>query len=330
MTGPTDPPARTFRIEVEGAPDSKPEPPTAGDERALVVVEPAPLALFGTIDPLGAFDMALTLAERMSAVVESSGLFQEIETTDRDGVVSVKRYVNVEAWALCGAALGIYPHVVGLRRVPDGPDGEFEAWEAEVELRSLGGTVVTNGMSQVSRSENQWARSETYALKSMAQTRATAKAWRLGFGFVMKVAGFEGTPAEEMAAPAAPAQLGAGLDPEPPPKPPQRGPGGGDPQTEKVAALVRTGLEQFELSEDLARVFDVTPTPRSVRARVEFLMKGGGPASEDLPRESAVTRLMEEVIAKLREPYDAGERAAAEEEDAAEAAEEGSNDGGAA
>ena len=39
---------------------------------------------------------------------------------------------------------------------------------------------------------------DDYALRSMAQTRATSKALRQPLGFVMSLAGFDPTPAEEM------------------------------------------------------------------------------------------------------------------------------------
>jgi methylglyoxal synthase len=48
------------------------------------------------------------------------------------------------------------------------------------------------------RSEKTWARRDDYALQSMAQTRATSKALRLPLGFVMQIAGYDATPAEEI------------------------------------------------------------------------------------------------------------------------------------
>ncbi len=49
-----------------------------------------------------------------------------------------------------------------------------------------------------SRSESKWQKADDYAVLSMAQTRATSKALRLPLGFVMTLAGFDPTPAEEM------------------------------------------------------------------------------------------------------------------------------------
>ena len=47
--------------------------------------------------------------------------------------------------------------------------------------------------------EKTWAGRDDYALRSMAQTRATSKAMRQPLGFIITLAGFDATPAEEMA-----------------------------------------------------------------------------------------------------------------------------------
>ena len=46
--------------------------------------------------------------------------------------------------------------------------------------------------------EENWQDRDDYALRSMAQTRATSKALRQPLGFVITLAGFDPTPAEEM------------------------------------------------------------------------------------------------------------------------------------
>ncbi len=48
------------------------------------------------------------------------------------------------------------------------------------------------------KTEKRWGTAEEFAIKSMAQTRASAKALRNAFGWVAELAGFESTPAEEM------------------------------------------------------------------------------------------------------------------------------------
>lgn len=50
------------------------------------------------------------------------------------------------------------------------------------------------------RDERTWKDRDDYALRSMAQTRATSKALRGPLGFIVTLAGFEATPSEEMPA----------------------------------------------------------------------------------------------------------------------------------
>jgi hypothetical protein len=81
-----------------------------------------------------------------------------------------------------------------------------DGWEARVEARTRAGEIVGAAEAECLRSENTWANRDDYALRSMAQTRATSKALRQPLGFVMQLAGFNPTPAEEMPRPERPAR----------------------------------------------------------------------------------------------------------------------------
>jgi hypothetical protein len=70
-----------------------------------------------------------------------------------------------------------------------------------VEARTLDGRAIAAAEAECLRAERRWAQADDYAVRSMAQTRATSKALRLPLGFVIQLAGFEATPADE--APAA-------------------------------------------------------------------------------------------------------------------------------
>jgi hypothetical protein len=81
---------------------------------------------------------------------------------------------------------GIYTAVVELRRINDGQSIARASAEcgAPDELDRHGKPL--------------WASRPRYARRSMALTRATAKACRLAFSWVIVLAGYEATPAEEM------------------------------------------------------------------------------------------------------------------------------------
>lgn len=60
------------------------------------------------------------------------------------------------------------------------------------------GLVMGEGHALCLRSERNWKTSDTYAICSMAQTRAISKAIKGVLGFVVVMAGYSDTPAEEM------------------------------------------------------------------------------------------------------------------------------------
>jgi hypothetical protein len=144
---------------------------------------PAP-GLFGTDDPNLVIARAVEISDVLKRVLHDKKLYASI---------SGKEHVLVEGWALLGSLLGVFPVTVWTRKLEDG-------WEARVEARTLDGRIVGAAESECLRAERKWANADDYAVRSMAQTRATSKALRQPLGFVMHLAGFETTPAEEIPA----------------------------------------------------------------------------------------------------------------------------------
>ena len=93
--------------------------------------------------------------------------------------------------------LGVFPVVEWTHEVVDDAGANL-GWEARVEARTRTGEVVGAAEAECLRSEKTWAKRDSYALRSMAQSRSTSKAMRGPLGFVMTLAGFQSTPAEEI------------------------------------------------------------------------------------------------------------------------------------
>lgn len=106
-----------------------------------------------------------------------------------------KNYVNVEGWQIAGAFTGVFPVV---EEVMNLSDGEFYKYRAEVSLRDKDGNKVGSGVAICTNHEAGKKNFDEYAVASMAQTRAAGKAFRMKLGWLLKVAGYETTPAEEM------------------------------------------------------------------------------------------------------------------------------------
>lgn len=155
-----------------------------GEARPLAVVEeqpPSNLALFGTTDPVAVITQASRVADALKAVVVKKNLVANIQG---------KEYPQVEAWQTLAVMLGLAAICEWTRQVPDG-------WEARVIVQRNGETIAAAEAQclRTERSKKSW---EDYAIRSMAQTRAVGKSLRSVLGFVMVLAGYEATPAEEM------------------------------------------------------------------------------------------------------------------------------------
>lgn len=126
------------------------------------------------------------VAEILSKVIRDKGLSQSIQG---------KEYVQVEGWELAGTMLGF---VVREKEIKEQPDGSFEAW---VELyHPASGRVISHASALCGMDEKRWSRADRFARRSMAVTRATGKVYRMNFAWIIKMAGFQPTPEEEMPA----------------------------------------------------------------------------------------------------------------------------------
>lgn len=113
-----------------------------------------------------------------------------------------KDYIYVEGWQFAGGMMGLFPKIVSVKKV----EGSDIAYIAEAQIiNAKDNTVMGTGYAFCSKKESKKASFDEYAIMSMAQTRAIGKAYRNLIGWVMKMTGYESTPAEEM--PATPEQV---------------------------------------------------------------------------------------------------------------------------
>lgn len=151
-------------------------------ERLPAIRHAQEVTLFQSEDPVEIVEKATRVASALKGVLVSQKLTTKIGKGE---------HVRVEGWTLLGTMLGVFPVVVWSRKLEDG-------WEARVEARTRDGAIVGAAEAECLRSESKWTNADDYAVRSMAQTRATSKALRGPLGFVVSLAGYESTPAEEM------------------------------------------------------------------------------------------------------------------------------------
>jgi len=139
-------------------------------------------ALFGTTDPVEVIAQAVKVADALKDVLVQKGLIKKIKD---------KQYPVIEAWETLAAMLRITTTCEWTRPIEKG-------WECRIIVRDSAGNVIGSAENQCTREEAMWKSRDDYAIRSMAQTRTKGKALRSILGFIMVLAGYEATPAEEM------------------------------------------------------------------------------------------------------------------------------------
>ncbi len=138
-------------------------------------------------------DSMLQLSNELSKLIKEKGLSSNIQG---------KQFVNVEGWQFAGASLGLMPIITettDLTRRGTEPGQVEIKYMAKCEVRNITtGQLVATGIALCSNFERTKKGFDEYAILSMAQTRAIGKAYRNLLAWLMKAAGFEATPAEEM------------------------------------------------------------------------------------------------------------------------------------
>lgn len=212
--------------DVVDDPPAGDAPPDAITSTSLTVVEPNAGAIIRSDDPREILVKAKQIAEPLAELIESAGLAKALG--------GQRKHVEVGGWQACGTLLGalggqpLHAETVWTRKVT-GDDGRpvrttYTAtvkryhkreqggglreeitydvdgydWEACVEVKTPSGVVVGRAEAMVGRAENTWAQRDDYALRSMAETRAESRAWRKAIGWIVHIAGYNPTPAEEM------------------------------------------------------------------------------------------------------------------------------------
>lgn len=110
--------------------------------------------------------------------------------------VQGKEFVNVEGWQYAGSRLGIVPIVDHVINVSTETELKYQAKVTLFDLRS--GHTVGAGFAVCSNKESGKKFYQEFAIMSMAQTRAIGKAYRNILAWIIRAAGYEPTPAEEM------------------------------------------------------------------------------------------------------------------------------------
>lgn len=161
------------------------------EEREVQVHEPAPPAPPPVIGGgVATIEQARTVARELARVVEECQLYVTLRGN--------QRHVRVEGWLTLGAMLGLTAREVSCEE----RDGVYTA---VVEVVNARGHVLARASAECGAPDELdrhgqpvWANRPRYARRGMAVTRATSRALRMALGWIMPLAGYSGTPAEDI------------------------------------------------------------------------------------------------------------------------------------
>jgi hypothetical protein len=202
------------------------EKPRDGLEVSEELLKPPPEYALSPVfghNPVEVLKQAQAVADALVPILVKQQLYK---------VINGKKFVYCDGWTTMTAMLGVFPQVVWSRRVPHQTECIYEA---RVEMKTPTGHVISAGEAMCSSREEKWRDRDEFQIRSMAETRAVGKACRVGFAWILRLAGYEGTPAEEMEG--IPEVRGA--QPPPPPPPPKAPPAAEEPPKDPGKQTVR-------------------------------------------------------------------------------------------
>lgn len=175
-------------LEAEVVPD---DAPPADVSTELAIVDPLAGAIIRADEPAEILKKATGIANVLAGLIEQQGLAKSLGGS--------KKHVEVGGWQALGTMLGAFGgQPLHAETQWTRPLAAGNGWEACVEIRTPGGVVVGRAEAMCDRSESKWARKDDYAIRSMAETRAESRAFRRAVGWIVALAGYNPTPAEEM------------------------------------------------------------------------------------------------------------------------------------
>ena len=124
--------------------------------------------------------VATEVATTLTEVIQTQGLAVNIQGNN---------YVTAEGWNCLGTMLGTYAQTEYVEPIknPNGYKARVSIKQGENVLATAEAIATYGGFQKTPQ-----------AVYSMAQTRAMGKAYRMCFSWIVKLAGFQPTPAEEM------------------------------------------------------------------------------------------------------------------------------------
>ena len=111
--------------------------------------------------------------------------------------INGNEYMMFEGWQTVGKFFKTNAGVEWTKQVLN-QSGDLQGFEARAYVQDEKGRIISTAESYCGKDETTWNNRPIFAMRSMAQTRACAKALRQVYSWVVVLAGYKPTPVEEM------------------------------------------------------------------------------------------------------------------------------------
>lgn len=119
-----------------------------------------------------------------------------IDQRPKKVIINGKQYIDFEAYQTIAS---FYGYSVGTEwTMPIVVSDNIIGYSAKANVFNKEGRLVSSAESSCTKDEDNWKNKPDFQVRSMAQTRACVKALRNVFAWVVVLAGYEPSPAEEM------------------------------------------------------------------------------------------------------------------------------------
>lgn len=144
-------------------------------------------------------------AEVAFATECANALMEVISKKPKKVMINGEQYIEFEDWQTiarfyqCTVSVEWTKALTNSKQSANGQTTtEFVGYEARAVVLDRKGAVLSAAEASCTIAESRWRGRDRFQLKSMAQTRACAKALRNVFSWVVVMTGFRTTPAEEL------------------------------------------------------------------------------------------------------------------------------------
>src|SRR5205085_12340926 len=130
------------------------------------------------------------------AMKAANALMKAVNHKPKKVMIRGEQYLEYGDWQTLARFFGATAAIEWTKPIHDEAK-ELVGYEARATVLH-NGLMISSAEAMCMRVERNWRDRDEFMLRSMAQTRAAAKALRNAYGWVAELAGMKSTPAEEM------------------------------------------------------------------------------------------------------------------------------------